>query len=87
MPHASKVRAAEHPGAQQLLHKETCYTESLSLVPLEGQGVKAIRQHVRAVGTESQEDKFGWASPEALLKSAPLAAQAQREAEGNTGFS
>lgn len=44
VPHASKVRAAEHPGAPQILHQETQSTESLSLVPLEGQGVKAMRQ-------------------------------------------
>lgn len=47
---------------------------------------RVFRQHVRAVGTESQEDTFGWTSPEALPKTVPLIAQAQREAEGNTGF-
>lgn len=44
VPHASKFRAAEHPGAHQIVHQETQYTESVSLVPLEGQAVKAMRQ-------------------------------------------
>lgn len=70
-PHPSKVRAAGHPWHQQLaLQREAC-PWSLSIL--------WVLRWLKAVGTQSQEEKLGKGSPETLSKSGDKLSRKQRQ--------
>lgn len=77
-PHPSKVRAAWHPWHQQLaLQREAC-PWSLSIL--------WVLRWLKAVGTQSQEEKLGKGSPETLPKSRDKLSRKQRQCWVLTGW-